>query len=128
MRVRPVFWYLLFFVCIGVLIFAASIKLDVPAILHVQVEQQLPVSSAYTTLSLRLTDSEGLPIQQAQVVVSAHMTNMEMVTNEVRIRSLGNGNYQAQLLLYMAGPWEVHIEAHANDFRPSQQALFLQVA
>jgi len=128
MRIRPVFWYLFFFVCIGVLIFAASIKINVPAILHVHVEQQLPVSNTYTTLSLRLTDQEGLPIQQAQVLVSANMTNMEMVTNEVSIRSLGNGNYQAQLLLYMAGPWEVHVEAHANDFASSQQALFLQVA
>ena len=109
------------------LVFAATIKMYAPAILHARVEQQLPVSNAYTTLSLRLTDQDGLPIQQAQLLVSANMTNMVMVTNEVSVRSLGDGNYQAQVFLYMAGPWEVHIVAHADDFAPSQQALILQV-
>lgn len=116
MRVRPFFWCLLLFTCVIVLIFAANIKINVPAILPVHLEQQLPVSNAYTTLSLRLTDEDGFPIQQAQVQVSANMTNMEMVTHEVNIRSLGEGNYQAQVLLYMAGPWEINIVAHANDF------------
>jgi YtkA-like len=126
-RVRPLFWCLLVFTCISALVFAATFKTHAPAILHVHLEQQPPVSDAFTTLYLRLTDQEGLPIEQAQVLVSANMTNMEMVTREVRVRNLGRGNYLAQLLLYMAGPWEIHIVAYANDFASSQQALFILV-
>ena len=127
MRVRPLFWYLLVFTCISVLVFAATFKTHAPAIMHVHLEQQPPVSDAFTTLYLRLTDQDGLPIEQAQVLPSANMTNMEMVTHQVSVRSLGRGNYLAQLLLYMAGPWEIHIVAYADGFASLQQALFIQV-
>ena len=126
-RVRPFFWCLLLFTCFSVLVFAATFRAYAPAILHVHLEQQPPVSDAFTTLYLSLTDQDGLPIEQAQVLPSANMTNMVMVTHQVSVRSLGRGNYLAQLLLYMAGPWEIHIVAYADGFASVQQALFIQV-
>ena len=127
MRVRPFFWFLLAFSCIGVLIFAALLHTRVPAVMRVQLDQQRPVTSGFTTLELHLTDSQGLPIEQAQVLPNARMTNMSMVTNQIHVESLGQGTYLAQLQLDMAGPWEISIEAHADGFEPIAKNLYVQV-
>ena len=127
MRVRPFFWFLLASSCIGVLLFAALLHTQAPAVLRVQLDQQRPVASGLTTLELHLTDSQGLPIEQAQVLPNARMTNMDMVTDQIHVESLGQGTYLAQLHLDMAGPWEISIEAHADGFEPMVKNLFVQV-
>ena len=127
MRVRPFFWCLLVFSCVAVLVFAASVHPRASAIMHVQLEQQPPVTDALTILYVRLTDQNGVPIEQAQVVPSASMTNMEMVTNQVNVRSLERGNYLAQLYLYMPGPCEIRVVAYADGFDSLQQTLFVEV-
>lgn len=127
MRIRPFFWFFLALSCTGVLIFAALLHTQAPAVMRVQLDQQRPVASGFTTLELHLTDSQGLPIEQAQVLPNARMTNMDMVTNHFRVEPLGNGTYIAQLQLYMAGPWEISIEAHADGFEPIAQKLIVQV-
>jgi YtkA-like len=128
MRVRPVFWCLLALSCIGVLTFAALLHSQTPAIMRVRLDQQQPVTSGVTTLELHLTDSQGLPIEQAQVVPEARMTNMHMVTDHIRVSPLGQGKYLAQLNLYMAGPWQISISAHADGFEPMVQTLLVTVA
>jgi hypothetical protein len=127
MSVRPFFWFLLALSCIGVLIFAAFLHTQAPAVMRVQLDQQRPVASGFTTLELHLTDSQGIPIEQAQVLPNARMTNMDMVTNQIHVESLGHGTYLAQLQLYMAGPWEISIEAHADGFASTAQTLIVQV-
>lgn len=127
MRVRPFFWFLLAFSCIGVLIFAALLHSQAPALKRVQLDQQYPTQSSLTTLELHLTDSEGLPIVQAQVLPNARMTNMNMETKQILVQSLGNGTYLARLQLDMAGPWEISIQAHADGFEPISKNLFVQV-
>ena len=127
MRVRPFFWFLLAFSCIGVLMFATLLHTQAPAMMRVQLDQQPPVASGFTTLALHLTDSQGLPIEQAQVLPNARMTNMSMVTNQIHVESLGHGNYVAQLQLGMAGPWEISIVAQAGGFEPIAKNLFVQV-
>jgi YtkA-like len=127
MRVRPFFWFLLALSCTAVLIFAASLHTQAPAVMRVQLDQQHPVTSGVTTLELRLTDSQGIPIEQAQVLPMARMTNMNMVTDQIRVEPLGQGNYMAQFHLYMSGPWEISIGAHADGFEPLEQTLFVQV-
>ncbi len=127
MRVRPFFWCLLAVSCISVLIFAATIRTQAPAIMQVRIDQHQPVSTGIMTLELHLTDPQGLPIEQAQVISSARMTNMDMATNQIRNKQLGMGNYATQLQLYMAGPWEISIVAHADGFDDLQQTLFIQV-
>jgi nitrogen fixation protein FixH len=127
MRVRPFFWFFLVFSCVGVLIFAVLLHTQAPAVMRVQLDQQHPVTSSVTTLELHLTDSQGLPIEQAQVLPNARMTNMDMMTNQIRVEPLGHGTYIAQLQLYMAGPWEISIEAHAGGFEPIAKTLLVQV-
>jgi len=95
--------------------------------MRVQLDQQRPVASGFTTVELHLTDSQGIPIEQAQVSPNARMTNMDMATNHFRVEPLGHGTYLAQLQLYMAGPWEINIEAHADGFEPIAQTLIVQV-
>ena len=95
--------------------------------MQVQLDQQHPVASSFTTVKLHLTDSQGLPIEQAQVLPNARMTNMSMVTNQIHVESLGQGTYLAQLQLDMAGPWEISIEAHADGFEPIAKNLYVQV-
>ncbi len=128
MRVRPVFWCILVLACIGVLAFAALLHTQTPAVLRVHLDQHQPVSSGVATLELHLTDSQGLPIEQAQVLPEAKMTTMNMAADHIRVETLGQGMYLAQLNLYMAGPWEIRIDAHADGFEPVVQTLVVQVA
>lgn len=127
MRVRPIFWCFLALSCIGVLIFAAIMREHSPAVIQVHLDQQSPAATGITTLELHLADPQGLPIEQAQVSPSAKMTNMDMVTNSIRVKPLGQGNYTVQLRLYMAGPWEISIMAQADGFDPLQRTLLVQV-
>ncbi len=127
MRVRPVFWFLLAFSCIGVLTLAAFLHAQVPAVMRIHLDQQQPFTSGVTTLELHLTDSQGLPIEQAQVLPEARMTNMNMATDQILVAPLGHGNYMAQINLYMAGPWEISINAHADGFEPMAQTLDVHV-
>ena len=127
MRVRPFFWVLLVASCIGVLIFAATIQEDVPAIMQVHVEQHSPAPVELTTVELHLADSEGLPIEQARIFSSANMTDMNMVVHQRSVRYLGEGNYAAQLQLYMVGRWVIDIRAEAVGFEALHQTLLVQV-
>ncbi len=127
MRVRPIFWYMLATTCIGVLIFAGIIHIYAPATMQVRLDSPAPLANHYTTIEMHLSDSEGLPIEQAQVVPSAHMTNMEMTTHAIRVQQRGQGTYIVQLQLYMAGPWEIDLTARADGFVTQQQTLDVQV-
>ncbi len=127
MRVRPLFWYVLALSCIGVLLFAATLRTHAPARIQVRLAGQPPTAAGITTLEMHLTDQEGLAIEQAQVIPSARMTNMDMATQGMRVESLGAGNYVAQLRLSMAGPWEIRVVAQAPGFDPLQQTLLVEV-
>ena len=127
MRVRPFFWVLLAASCIGVLIFAATIQEDVPAVMQVRVEQHSPAPVELTTVELHLADSEGLPIEEARIFSSANMTDMNMVVHQTSVKYLGEGNYAAQLQLYMAGRWVIDIRAEAVGFVSLHRTLLIQV-
>ena len=126
MRIRPFFWFLVAFSCASALIFAASWQTSFPALLQVHISQQ-PRAVGVTTLELHLTDPEGLPIEQAQIVSDARMTNMDMITHEKGMYEVGQGNYIVQLHLYMAGPWEITVLADASGFARCRQTLLVQV-
>jgi len=126
MRVRPFFWFLLALSCASVLIFATTWQTYAPAEIQVHIPQQ-PRAVGFTTLELHLTDPDGLPIEQAQIISDARMTNMNMVTHEKRMQEVGQGNYIVQLHLYMAGPWKITVLADASGFAPSHQTLLVQV-
>src|SRR6266480_4736651 len=88
MRVRPFFWILLTASCVGVLVFAATWRAHVPAVMQVHVAQHPPATVGYTTVALHLMDEQGLPIEAAQVSSQANMTNMEMISNQSSTRYL----------------------------------------
>ncbi len=127
MRVRWIFWLLLAVSCTGVLVFAALYQPHDPAIMHVQIEQQPAIHSDLTNVQLRLTDPEGVPIENAAVFSTAWMTNMVMQSPQSKVISLGQGTYITQLRLYMVGPWEISVTAQANGFTSLKQTLFVQV-
>ena len=126
MRVRPFFWLLLAASCIGILVFASTVRMHVPAVLQVHIEQQNSAPVGLTTVKLHLTDTEGIPIEEAQVFSIARMTNMYMVSHQSSVRYLGEGNYAAQLRLYMIGPWAITVQAQAEGFDPLNETLFIE--
>ncbi len=127
MRIRPFFWLVLLLSCVGVLMFAWAYQPYVAAILHVRVVQQHLVAGTPARLEVKLTDTQGLPIDRAEVQPSAHMTNMDMADGGSRVSALGGGTYRVEFRLYMAGPWAITIHAHATGFTTLQHTLFVQV-
>src|SRR5579863_4354930 len=127
MRIRPIFWCILAFVCCALLIFAALIQVRAPAHMQVHVDKAVPVSAGYTTVELHLSDPQNIPIEQAQVIPTARMTNMNMTALSYSVKSLGQGNYTVQFALSMGGPWEINIVAQADGFDALQQSLLIQV-
>lgn len=127
MRIRPFFWYLLAFVCMGVLLFAATNQTYAPAMLQVHVDQEKLTAAGITTLEVHLTDPQGIPIEEAHVLPVARMTNMDMQTSYSNVSAIGKGQYKVQLRLYMAGPWLITLRANADGFRPLEQTLQVDV-
>ena len=127
MRIRAFFWYLLAFVCVSVLLFAASNQTYAPAMLQVHVDQEKLTAAGITTLELHLTDPQGIPIEEAHVLPAARMTNMDMQASYRNVSAIGQGQYKVELLLYMAGPWLITLHANADGFRPLEQTLQVDV-
>lgn len=129
MRVRPIFWLLLALSCAGVLIFAATFRLPVPAVMQVHVTQTVPTSVGFeTSIELHLSDAQGIPIDQAQITPDAYMTNMAMSAQHIQVFTRGDGYYEVFVPLSMAGPWAIHIAAAADGFDTQQRTLPIQVA
>ena len=127
MRIRPFFWCLLLFSCLGILVFATIDQPYAPAKLQVHVAQQHGASTNVAILELYLTDPEGIPIDTAQVLSHARMTNMNMSTQANHIQVQGHGKYMVQLHLAMTGPWAITIQANSNGFLPLQQTLLVDI-
>src|SRR5579863_3793469 len=127
MRIRPVFWFLLAFACCSLLFFAGAIREHAPALLQVHVDRAVPVPAGYTVVDLHLSDPQDIPIEQAQIIPSARMTDMNMTALSYSVKTLGQGNYTVQFALSMGGPWKINIAAYADGFDGSQQSLFIQV-
>ena len=127
MRIRPVFWFILAFVCCSLLFFAGAIREHAPTLLQVRVDRAVPVPVGYTVVDLHLSDPQDIPIEQAQIVPTARMTDMNMTALSYSVKTLGQGNYTVQFALSMGGPWQINIAAYADGFDGSQQSLLIQV-
>lgn len=126
MRVRPFFWLFLVLVCTGMLVFAATVQMRVPARVHMQLVQR-PSTETPTTLKVHVTDAQGLTVDGAQISTRAWMTNMQMATDATSTTGEGQGTYLVQIRLYMAGPWMITVTMQANGFLPLHQTLLVQV-
>ena len=127
MRVRPFFWALLLTSCLSVLTLALLYHPDATTLLQVHMERHYLVSHGMSDVYLQLTDPNGLPISQAKVKPSAHMTNMDMITDESSVSEGEDGHYIVQLHLYMAGPWAITIQTQADGFLSQQQTFLAEV-
>lgn len=127
MHVRPFFWWLLTCTCVGALIFAYTFRQAIPALMHLSLDQSTATTSQALTLTLRLTDPQGLPIEQANVISESNMTTMDMGVNRLQLQAVGPGLYMTHLHLSMAGPWIIQVTARANGFLPSHQDLSIAV-
>lgn len=127
MRVRPFFWIFLATVCTGVLIFAATISAYRSVPMRAHIDQISTVATDATFVRLRLTDPEGLPIDQASIIPSAYMLEMNMGPQQASVRSLGQGVYLAQIQFSMAGAWKVDIVARADGFETMQQSIQINI-
>ncbi len=127
MRIRPFFWCLLAFVCISTIAFAATYQTHTANVLRVRFVQPHIVSNKPALLEVSLMDTQGLPIEYAHISSHAHMTTMVMPTQQISIKSLGQGQYMVQMYLSMAGSWAIDLQAQAEGFLPSQQSLCVQV-
>ena len=125
MHVRPFFWAWLLTVCLSVLTLALLYHPYAPT--HLHVEGQHLVLYGLSDVYLQLTDPEGLPVSQAHIEPSAHMTNMNMATDHYTVSEVGNGHYHVQIHLSMAGPWAITLHAEADGFLSQQHTLFVEV-
>ncbi|QBD78932.1 hypothetical protein EPA93_24285 [Ktedonosporobacter rubrisoli] len=127
LHVRPFFWLLLAIACAITITLAVLVKTDPPASMQVHLEQQQPLVNETTGLKVYLTDTQGLPIQQAQAMVSTNMTNMDMGENLQPLMPKGDGSYETLFRPSMSGPWSLTITVHAHGFEPLHQTIFVQV-
>ncbi|GCE21090.1 FixH family protein [Dictyobacter kobayashii] len=127
MRIRPFFWLILGMACVSVVVLAFLYQPYAPAFLQVQMEQKQFVATGTSRLELHLTDPDGLPIDQAQIIPSAHMTNMDMAALHNHVVPHGHGVYEVNMDLYMAGPWSITIQTQAQGFTPQQRTIKVTV-
>jgi nitrogen fixation protein FixH len=126
MRVRFFFWLLLLFTCVSVLIFAFFLQKDVPALIQLSLDHPVPQVQQVVTLSLHVTDAEGVPVNNAFVISHANMRTMDMRDNKHQLTSVGQGNYTTHLQFSMSGSWFVTVSVRATGIVPTQQRLFLK--
>lgn len=127
MRIRPLFWLILFVSCVSVLALACIYRPYVPTVLQISMGQQQFVAGSHAHLKLSLTDPNGEPIDKAQVIPSARMTNMDMAAQQSHVIALGSGTYTVELNLDMAGPWSITIQTRASGFAPQEKTLQVMV-
>lgn len=128
LQVRAIFWWFLALACVGVLLFASTVRLSHPAIMQVRLTQTLhTVRGIETSIALNLSDTQGIPIDRAQITSEAHMTNMAMSAEHMQVFKRGDGHYNVLIPLTMAGPWAIHIAASADGFDTQRQNLLIEV-
>ena len=128
MRVRPFFWFCLALACVGALSVALLRPAIIPAKLQIQISEESLVANQPALIHLHLTDTQGLPINQAQVIPSAQMPDMQMEPVSSHVAPLGSGQYAAHMYLTMAGTWEITFQTQADGFAPLTYVLHVEVA
>lgn len=126
MRVRPVFWLLLAVTCSSLLAMALLVPTHAPAKMQVHVEQQV-LSPGRAIVHVHFMDSEGTPIDQANIASDVRMTNMHMPGDTRLVRATGGGDYLVAVYFSMSGPWSLTVHAQADGFTPLEQTLLLHV-
>jgi hypothetical protein len=81
------------------------------------------------TWTLAVLDSEGSPVDGAELRVSPYMPKHQHGSAEVVIEGLGDGAYRLSAIeLSMPGVWEIPISVTPPDGEPSEAAFRLCIA
>jgi len=83
--------------------------------MRIAFDPPLPVMSKKTTFHVKLTDSAGAPVSDAEVGASLVMPMMDMGKNELRLAPSGTGEYTGAGQFTMSGEWEIVVTAQASD-------------
>lgn len=127
MRVRPFVWIMLVIACAGVLVFAANISVNKTVPLLAHIEQISTNGSGSALVRLRLTDTEGTPVDQARITPQASMPTMLMAPPSTTVQPLGHGLYLANINFSMTGAWKIDITAYADGFTKLEQSITIDV-
>ena len=127
MRIRFFVWVIFVVSCLSVLLFASLLRREAPAIIQVHLNQPHPLAHQPITLTVHLTDQEGLPIEQAHILSSSNMTTMDMGEQVSEGEPEGQGTYLTYLQFSMAGPWVITLMVSADGFTPLHQTFFIEV-
>lgn len=129
MRVRPFFWILLATICIGTLTFAGVLTRCWETLpMQVKIDPVVTLAPGAVLVDLHLTDTEGLPIDQAQITPHVSMPAMPMGQQHMSVQALGHGLYVAHCTLSMLGTWKLDVIVNAPGFASSKQSLVFTTA
>lgn len=128
MHGRCFFWLLLTLTCVGVLTFAFFFQKDVPTLIQLSVDHPVPKVQQVVTLSLHVTDAEGLPVNNASVISHANITAMNMQEGKHQLVSVEHGNYITHLQCSISGSWFITVSIRATGIVPTQQHFFLKAS
>ncbi|HTI15875.1 MAG TPA: FixH family protein [Dictyobacter sp.] len=127
MRIRPFCWGVLLMACLSTLFCAALYQHYDPSFLQVQIIQQHLVTKTPATIEVHVTDLQGIPIDKAQIIPQARMTNMQMTADKSSVEWIGHGQYQVKFLFSMGGPWSITLQTRATGYAPQKQTLLVQL-
>lgn len=125
MRVRPAIWLILIISSLGIMIFAVLHEPLPP--LKLSVEQQHTIANGVSMIEVHVTDTQGLPVNEAEITPQASMTNMDMIAYDHHVKQTKSGRYIIYLDLYMEGPWAITIAAEADGFHPIEHTILVEV-
>lgn len=126
MHVRPAYWLLLLVCFLSTFCFACVWQEHVPAMQQVRVMQQGRAEDIMVVV--HLTDSEGLPLEGAHVVVNTTMFTMSMPQPLVQtVRYVKDGCYKVLLTLTMPGRWVLTSSAEMSNFVTLPQRLLVNI-
>ena len=129
MRIRPFFWILLATICIGTLAFAGVLTRCWETLpMQVKIDPVATLVPGTVIIDLHLTDTEGLPIDQAQITPHISMPTMPMGQQHMSVRALGHGLYVAHCTLSMLGTWKLDVVVDAPGFASSERSLTFTTA
>lgn len=74
-----------------------------------------PARAGQVTFTIAVHDTQGNPVDNAQVAFDLNMTTMNMGKQSGTATSQGNGNYAAMGNLSMRGPWRVSTKVTMPD-------------
>ncbi len=85
-----------------------------------------PSSTSPVLLKVHVIDAANQPADGVELKADVSMSGMDHGSQHVTLTGKGDGNYEAQINLEMAGSWDVDLTAN-KDGKSRQQKLSIEV-